>query len=214
MAEGTKYADLSDVELIHLIKQQDENALWAFHNRKKRKLLFLTYDIIKDKQGADSIVTTAFFDVWNMSQNLSTVADFEALLYTMCQRRAYDYNRNKSRAQVRSVPVDDFPDSQSAIDESDTSINLINRAEIYNALFEAIQQLPSRQKEVVVYMMKNKNTAAISELMGVSAETVRTLRHNAIKSIQHKLSAKQLISIVFVIISTGITLINKYLHFG
>lgn len=213
MAEGTKYADLSDVELIHLIKQRDENALWAFHNRKKRKLLFLTYDIIKDKQGADSIVTTAFFEIWNMSQNLSTVADFEAVLYTICQRRAYDFNRNKIRSQVRSVPVDEFPDSDSAIDDSDTSINLINRAEVYNALFEAIQQLPSRQKEVVIYMMKNKNTAQISELMAISTATVRALRHNAIKSIQERLYAKQLISIILVLISTVMTLINKYLHF-
>lgn len=195
MADGTKFGDLSIEELIQLMREGKSGALHEYYKRRSRKFLFYSYDIVADRDTAGTIVSDAFIRAWDLRAQLNTISDWEAFLYRYCKDKAIDSNRSKYAKKNRVHLAEELKQFVHSIDESDILANQINRAEIYNEIIAAIKALPERQNLVTTYMLNNKTTKEIGELMGISTVTVRRMRDMAVKSIVDHMKAQRLLSI-------------------
>ncbi len=68
------------------------------------------------------------------------------------------------------------------------SYEFLIEEETYRLLDAAIQQLPSRTREVILLAPQGRNNPEIAEILGVSINTIKTLKKNAYVDLRQMLS--------------------------
>ena len=74
------------------------------------------------------------------------------------------------------------------------------REDIYRQLFEAIDRLPSRQREIFVSVMEGKKNQEIAEALGISVFTVKVQRQRAMHTLRNKLTDTQWLLLMDILI--------------
>ena len=69
--------------------------------------------------------------------------------------------------------------------------------EIYRRLYQVLDELPKRCKEVFKYYLEGKKNKEIAELLQISELTVKTQKRNAINYIRERLGALYVLYALF-----------------
>ena len=102
-----------------------------------------------------------------------------------------------TKAQVRLIVDWRYPDSKTHYPQGETwNYDMDNdevyvREDIYRQLFEAIDNLPPRQREIFMSVMEGKKNKEIAEALGISVFTVKVQRQRAMHTLRNKLTDKQ-----------------------
>jgi len=77
----------------------------------------------------------------------------------------------------------------------------LHKEEVYSMLFEAIDSLPEKQREIFLLAMKGKKNSEIAEAMRISVNTVKSQKRSGLEKLRNRLSPEvYLIAFLFLYI--------------
>lgn len=192
----------SDQIWVEAIKSGNQTTWTEFFDSIKGKLLHFTKGLLVDKSEAESIVSAAFTVLWKLKENQGTRTDMEMLLFSVCRRKAYDsnafrYKGGKARSlEILSENMDQLI-SETLVD--DKAMNGIYEAQLVDQLYEAIDQLSGRSRDVMNLILQGKSLVEIGRILDMSAANVRVTKKRAMEKLLYMLSEKEMLTLAMLL---------------
>ncbi|MBC9795822.1 RNA polymerase sigma factor [Sinomicrobium weinanense] len=168
--------------LISLLKQGDEKAYEYLMDRYYRKLCIYANSLTNDSLTAEDIVQNVFIRLWKKRHLLTIRTSLKSFLYRSVHNEYIDqYRKNVALLNVEKRYIEHL---NAIIEPEEAQGN----EKLIKQVFEAIQNLPPRCKEVFMLSKKNGLTnIEISEYLGISINTVENQIGKAFKILRKSL---------------------------
>ena len=140
--------------------------------------------ILRDDEAAKDVVQEVMIKVWTSTQVFATVPDFTAYLYKSVYNNSVCYLRTEAnRARIlREMPVE-------TVEVPDEHFERMVEEEVLRKVYLHIGELPEDRKRIMELVLKGYSGTEIAEMLGISVNTVKTLKYNAIAALQKELGA-------------------------
>jgi RNA polymerase sigma-70 factor (ECF subfamily) len=139
------------------------------------RLCVFVFGITQSYSASEDIIQELFIRLWINRQKLEIHDSVSGYLYKSSRNAALNYLRAEKNRQksVQNIPVQ----------ESQTEENLIDQVEFSAALYQCIEQLPQRSREVFkMSRLDGLKQQEISDQLGIS---VKTIKNQIWKSLQY-----------------------------
>lgn len=157
-------------------------------------LVFFSHNIIGDKEEAEDIVQNAFVSYWNCKDDLGCEPSVvKGFLYTTVRNLCMDLLRHRLVVQKFRGQLEDDPVEENFVEKE------IIRAEVLSEIFNAIELLPSGCRQVLeMSYLEGKTNQEISDVLGVSVNTVKTQKQRALQLLRLNLSSTALVFLLLI----------------
>ncbi|MDP9078898.1 MAG: RNA polymerase sigma-70 factor [Bacteroidota bacterium] len=173
----SRYNELSDEELIGLLRKDDHAAFTEIYNRYWNKLMAIAYNHTKDKSSAKEIVQELFVGLWNRKNALS-IKSLNGYLATAVKFSVY--KQIERERKHREIAQREYP--QKAFTNDDHIVELKFLQEYING---QVELLPEKCRLVFNYSrVKGLSNAEIAKEMNISEKTVEGHLTKGLKKIQ------------------------------
>lgn len=175
-----EYAIYSDQWLIKLISTGDTLAFTELYNRHKDKLYSFAFDLVGSHDKAIDLVHDVFLKIWEQRLDLAEKEIFSSYLFTMVRNFSIDYFRRCGREMLiqKELAVIDL------LNQETPESNLLYK-DLQNKVRQAIEQLPSRQREIYLLHKQEKlKYKEIAQKLDLSVSTVENHFSRAMVSIR------------------------------
>jgi RNA polymerase sigma-70 factor (ECF subfamily) len=184
------YQELTDLDLLDHISEQDRDALAELYDRYGRRVFALAARILNDPNSSEEVTQDVFLSVWRRGSSYSaTKGKFTTWLFSIAHNRTIDELRKRRRDRNRqNDDIEDHLDIESF--EISPLENAVAQSE-YVKVREAMAGLPVEQREVVeLSYFKGLTQAEIAEKTGQPLGTVKTRMRLALKKLRSNLSSE------------------------
>lgn len=130
--------------------------------------------LISNKHDAEDIVQEVFLSIWKSRVSFKSEISFKSYLYLSTRNRCIDFFRKK---KIQSEELDSQILSQEEMDH-------IVRGEAFALLHKAIDKLPPQSKRVILRSMKGLSVQEVADSLGISVNTVKTLKLKAYRTLR------------------------------
>jgi len=162
------YADFSDNELAHLLKEGRPQALTEIYNRYNSLLYIYAYKKLGDKSEAEDVVQEIFVRLWKNHKLFSLKSTLASYLYRSVRNRSLDIFAHKKIKSSYIASLQVFIDNQTA-----TTDFLIREKDISGLVDREIKSLPPRMREIFILSRKEHlSHKQIAQKLNISPETV------------------------------------------
>jgi len=169
----------TDLVWVEKLNSGDQRALRLFFDGFYPSVCVYAIKFIKQSDIAEDIAQDAFVQFWKIRDHFTSIRKIRAFIYTTVRNACINYlKQKKTRESILAW--------NQAIEE--LSYELLIEEETYRLLDAAIQQLPNRTREIILLALQGHNNPEIAEIMGVSINTIKTLKKNAYVDLRHMLS--------------------------
>lgn len=180
-------------DIIYEFRQGDPQAFACFFHIHYRPLCFFAGKMIFDKSEAEDIVKDAFIKLWRKHDDFETPQNIKAFLYITTRNACLNFLRH---SQVK----DSFRKEYTYLEENkeeDQVLNQIIRTELLREIYEKIEELPEKRREVfkLAYLDGLKNDE-IAEYLNISVFTVKEHKGKALQALRLHFTDRQLILFV------------------
>lgn len=137
---------------------------------------------VASDEAAEDIVQELFITMWEKQVTFISYFAFKTYLYKFVKNAALNYLKHQDvegryAEYVKEVSLEE------ELDESE-----LNREEEYRLLFQAIDELPPRCREIFLMSLEGKKNKEIAELLQVSIDTVKTQKMRAMQRLRERTS--------------------------
>ena len=168
----------SDIELWDSFVQGDKEALGVLFKRYYSLLYQYGSKICTDESTLEDCIQELFADLWQ-KKSQQAIQSIKAYLLQALKYKLYKSFRNKKTISS----LDDDPNEHFELSHETFLISRQEDEEKVKKMVAAINQLPSRQKEIIyLRIYKGLNYEEISEIMQINYQVVRNLLCQALKS--------------------------------
>lgn len=181
--------------MAKVTNQNISNQLTRLYDNYYRVLVGYGMQIVTDEDAAKDIVQTIFQRIWERQIDIDNEVKVKAYLYNGVRNMAINYLRRKG---TEARYVDYVTKQHEEFRINDAGEEDFFTEEIYRLLFEKIDQLPTRQREVFLMCMEGKSYKEIGDALQISADTVKSQKHKAILRLKDELG--ELSFILFLLI--------------
>jgi len=170
--------------IIPELNQGNQKALRTIYKLYGRQLLFLSNQIIKNKQASEEIVNDVYLKVWDLRDKFETTNKLKAFLYIATKNSCYNFIKKASN----KVSFEDVEDQFNLICKDHGVLEKIIRAELLGRILEEVAKLPEKQKEVfcLTYLEEN-SIEEICHKLGINANSVYVIKSRALSSLRKTL---------------------------
>jgi len=178
------YKALSDNELIHLLRQDDEQALSALYLRYWDKLLSVACHRLDDPEGAEEVVQDVFFALWKRRESLDIKYSLSTYLAVAVKYRIINLMdkqyrlRNKEKLLPPKVEFEPSPEEY------------VFEKELWEKIEASIKQLPSKCQ--IVFRMSREEGKTYKEIaaeLDIAEKSVEAHMSKAIRDIRSNLTS-------------------------
>ena len=174
------YNCFSDEDLLSLLGQGDELAFTIIYQRYHKLLYVVAYKYLKNDCSAKDSVQQIFYRLWESRSVLIISMNLRNYLYTMLKNHLLNEIRNNYTAMEKNYEL-----AQEKVEYEDDLLDNIEKKEIEDQLYRAINDLPEQKKQVCLYKLRsNLSNLEIANKMGISVPTVKTHYAQAIKMLR------------------------------
>lgn len=177
------YIELTDIELVSLLKNGDEAAFTEIYNRYWDKLFAVAYQRVDVESEAEEIVQDVFLSLWNRRMQLELSHTISTYLSVAVK---YQVINKMSRWHRQKIHLGTVIDREQGVESTDL---WFNEKELRQQLELIVDTLP--QKCRIVFLMsreEGKSTKQISESLQISEKTVEAHITKALKEIKSSLN--------------------------
>lgn len=127
--------------------------------------------LVGDEDIAKDIAQEVFIHLWEkrVSYDFDTTPD--VFLYVAVKNKCFDYLKKQKQMPVQ--------DSLGAADHEYFFRNILIEEETYRIVYEAIDALPVQSRRIIKLSLEGKQNKEISEELGISVNTVKSLKYKA-----------------------------------
>lgn len=159
----------------------DLNYLENIFVQNYKKLCYVAYKIINNKNVAEDIVQDVFVKLWVDRLNFSEVKNLDAFLYISVKNKSISYLRGlKEHSDIDSVNKEIMVSEESVTD-------YISTAEMLNTISRCISSLPSQCSRVMSLLFAGYNCEEIAQKLSLASSSVRAHKARGIKLLIKKL---------------------------
>jgi RNA polymerase sigma-70 factor (ECF subfamily) len=174
--------DTTELELFEKIRAGSEEAFEILFRNYYTVLYKFTIRIVTDKQEAENIVQDLFVRFWIKRAEIYISSSIKSYLFTAARNSALNYIKRERRLTL----LEDHSDIPGKVMHSPDSE--LDKDETVAAVRKAISKLPEKCRQI--YLMKKYDDLSyneISEILGISVNTIKTQMKRAIKSLTRNL---------------------------
>jgi RNA polymerase sigma-70 factor (ECF subfamily) len=186
----TDFTELSEEELIRLLKQDRLNAFREIYSRYWKRLFDEAYKRLKSKELAEEVVQELFTNLWTKRQLLQINTTIGAYLFSAVTHQVIDiYRKELVRAKYNQA----FKVVHTEADNSTEDAIMLK--DLTYTIEEEISHLPDKCRSVYELSRKeHKTNKEIASYLGISEKTVEQHLTKALKKIRLTLSHYLLIA--------------------
>lgn len=167
-----------NLEIIHQWNNVSLQMLYRFFYKA---LVGYAMQIVEEREIAEDIVQEVFSNTWIKKNTFQSVGTLKAYLYNSVRNESVNHIRH---LQVRQGHLENLELHYKEM-RTDENLELkLHKEEVYRQLFAAIDQLPLRQRELFLHVMRGKKNTEIAEAMGISLNTVKKQRQRGVESLR------------------------------
>ena len=143
--------------------------------------------MVTDREMAEDMVQNAFMRLWENRETFEKESDVRSFLYLNIRHRIVDHVRHtKVKGKYKELVKNESNGTMLIEEDEEEFAN-----EIYIRLFDAINELPPRQRELFLLYMQGKKNAEIAQVMHITEETIRVQKKRALKTLREKLGDRE-----------------------
>ena len=135
----------------------------------------------------------AFVRVFEHWGEFETEENAKAFLYTVARRIYLDHCKHQKIENQYQNRVND-----EELEEYDF-LKEVTQQEVSRILYDAVDKLPSQTRSIILLNLKGFNNTEVAERLGVSVNTIKSLKKSAYVTLRTLLS-KDLLMILFVLV--------------
>lgn len=167
--------DIQSEEFLESLRLGKQEAFQVLFENFHKPLCFFAARVVRDGEEAEDIVQEVFLSFWKMERdrfpNIKTIKTF---FYNSVQNRCLNYLRD---LEIRDRNYRNL--NREELDEDYFLCQQI-RAEVIAELFEAIDELPEKSKEIFKKSyIDGQEDKRIAEELGISLNTIKTQKQRA-----------------------------------
>lgn len=176
--------------LFGKIKCGDITAFEALFRQFYPSMCVVARKYVEQKEVAEDIAQEAFIRLWEKRGEYESIPDLRTFLYVAVRNLCFNYLRDKKKT-VDCHTID-------LIDWNISFQEQLIQEETYRLISKAINALPFQTARIMRLVLEGRQNKEISELLGISVATVKTLKYNALKTL--KVSLKGYFPILLILL--------------
>jgi len=178
MRVATILSDLSDHELILLVKQSDQSAFVAIYDKYWAEMYACAFHLFPHKETCEDLIHDIFLYIWTSREKLE-VRSLKDYLYIAIKHKAL----NKIRTQKPEVVIEGDEDAIFYADEkSDEQLTL---KELSLLLDQGIRSLPDKCRQILTLSRKEHlSNKEIASRLNLTTKTVENQINIGLKRIK------------------------------
>jgi RNA polymerase sigma-70 factor (family 1) len=184
-----------DEVLFNQVKNSDAKAFEQLFKNYYALLSHFASSYLNDLDESEEIVQDIFVKIWEKREEITIVTSFKSYLYQAVKNKCLNYIRNK-KTQHSHLTIIDKPEY-----ENPQTIGEINASELNEKLFEALEELPPKCKQIFQMSrldgMKHKE---IADKLDLKVKTIENQIGIALKILKSHL-IEFLHSVIFLLIN-------------
>lgn len=165
------------MQIAEIVNTWNEESLKMLYDNYYKALVGFSYTIVGTVEMAEDVVQEVFANMWQKKVIFESDARLKAYLYTAVHNSSLSSIKLKAN-NTRSISQIELS-SPMVIDDQGEEV--LYKEELYRQLFQAIDALPMRQRDIFLHIMEGRTNAEIAEAMGISINTVRSQRRRGME---------------------------------
>jgi RNA polymerase sigma-70 factor (family 1) len=170
------------------IKQINEKDAAAFHLLYTHYYKILTYyssQIVDSMESAEDIVQDLFSSIWEKNLQFKTEESFLSYLYNSIRNSSINYLRHKN---VEDAYIEKMMEKYELHPNEEEDEELFE-PEVYKRLFQLIDTLPPRCREIFLMHIDGKKNEEIADILQLSVSTVKTQKKRAMAVLKKSMTS-------------------------
>lgn len=180
---GGEESRLSDEELVSSFLDGDKAAFEELVRRYENTIMNMAYRLLGNRDDAADVCQEVFVLLLRKIGSFRGEAKFSTWLYRVSLNACHDYARRLRRhISLSESPGEDLPEMEQRLadDGIDSPESSLERAEIQNAVHDAMSRLPYKFKEVIyLHDIRGYNYKEVAEILDISLGTVKSRLNRA-----------------------------------
>lgn len=177
-----KYFHILILTITFVLASKDMNSskkIFSNHFQTHyRPLCLYALRYLENTDEAEDVVQDVFTSLWNRKESISEISSIKSYLYTSVKNNCL----NKLRKSSQFIDLEDIE----VIDDNFEDEKVF-RAELEAKLWKMIDELPERQREILLMAKRDGMTYKdIAEATGISVKTVENHVNRAIQTLRKK----------------------------
>ena len=144
----------------------------------------------EEEEVAD-IAQEVFVKVYEKWNEFDSLGNAKAFLYIAARNLCLDFIKHK---KAEANYLSEYMHGEEADDP--VFLKEVTRQETFRILHTAIDKLPAQSKQIIMLSMEGLSNAEVGEKLGISVNTVKTLKKNAYAVLRQVLSKEYLLLFV------------------
>lgn len=169
----------------------DKDILRQFYRRYSGEIYLYLYSLCRSRETAEDLMQEVFLKALlslpDQNENL------RAWLYKVARNACFNELRNRKK-ELQSEHIEEISVSAKEGLQESSSDNLVDdliRSEQRRFLYEAMMELPDRQREILeLFYFSELSIKEIAEVMRLTSQNVRVLAHRAKKQLREYMEVK------------------------
>lgn len=177
------YTQITDEALLVAIRQGDYMCYNQLFTRYYARLCQYVYSLLENKEDAEDVVQDLFLNLWNNRQKIDVRTNGTGYLYTMAKNISLNHLRTTKNYRALL--------EKQAQEPSDNETSLIDTDEFRIALYDCIERLPERSRQVfLLYRIKGLKQKEISEKLNISIKTIKNQLYISLQKLKKCIEIK------------------------
>lgn len=171
-------------ELLHQLQEGDERAFAYIFERFYKRICLYAAHYARGGKEAEDLAEESFLRIWNGKRTFETMEHLKASLYQAVRHIGINDLVAFQRREAREIS---YMEEQEQTQEA--ALDQIVRSEVMGELYEAVNQLPPRARQIIVdTYLKGKTNQEVADEMGLSLQTVKNQKLRALALLRRNLS--------------------------
>jgi RNA polymerase sigma-70 factor (ECF subfamily) len=164
-----KVDNLTDEELVDLVRSQDQELYIHLVHRYQDKLLRYARYLTQDPDMSQDVVQSTFIKAYQNLKGFNTKRKFSSWIYRICHNESINYL--KKHAKEHKLDSDHWHNLPSNIDVEAE----LDQKQIKQLIKRNLESLPPKYRSVLtLYYLEDKKYEEIADILRVSSGTVAT----------------------------------------
>lgn len=175
---------LTDIQLLHLLKENDEVAFAEIYKRYASSLADFTATKLFNLEDAQDIIHDLFVEFWENRKQLTITSNLKTYLFTITRRRIIDKIRKNITREEYSMMLTALSNAYESRIEQE-----IAAKELQQTIKNSLNQLSPKVKEIYnLSQEENLSNREIADKLGLAEQTVKNQLSKALSHLRKSLS--------------------------
>ncbi len=197
--EKSKFSTLkiSDINtekaLLKKLKAGDARAFDQIFGLYGKRLFYFSLGYLKSREEAEEVVQEVFYKIWKNRKSINPLLSFKAYIFKIAFNRIQELFQKVNLEQAYREEI-----INANISFNDELENRTNYQSLLELVDQLIDQLPDRQKEVLIRKRKiGQSVKEIADDLRISSKTVENHLTEALKKLRKGLTEENMAGLLY-----------------